>query len=97
MPTYVTLVKWTEQGIQKIKDLPDRLEAAGKIMEAMGGKFTGMYITTGEYDMVVVAEGPSDEAASAALLAIASRGFVRTVTMRAFTPVEFAGILKKLP
>ncbi len=66
MPTYVTLVKWTEQGIQKIKDLPDRLESAGKLMEAMGGKFTGTYITMGEYDMVVVSEGPSDEAATAA-------------------------------
>jgi len=38
MPTYVTLVKWTEQGIKGIKDFPIRFEEAGKAMEAMGGK-----------------------------------------------------------
>ena len=97
MPTYVTLVKWTEQGIKTIKDFSSRFEAAGKAMEAMGGKFTDTYITMGEYDMVVVSEGPSDEAATAGALAIASRGYVRTTTMRAFTPAEFAEILKKLP
>lgn len=96
MPTYVTLVKWTEQGIKSIKDVPGRLEAAGKIIEAMGGKFTDTYITMGEYDMVVVSEGPNDEAVTAGTLGIASRGYVRTVTMRAFTPAEFAEILKKL-
>jgi uncharacterized protein with GYD domain len=97
MPTYVMLVKWTEQGIQKVKDLPDRLQAAGKLIESNGGKITGAYITMGEYDMVVVAEGPTDEAATASSLAIAGRGYVRTTTMRAFTPAEFAEILKKLP
>lgn len=97
MPTYVTLVKWTEEGIKNIKELPDRLEAAAKVAEAMGGKFTSTYITMGEYDMVVVSEGGSDEAVAAATIAIASRGYVRSVTMRAFTPAEFTEILKKLP
>jgi uncharacterized protein with GYD domain len=97
MPTYVTLVKWTQEGIQNIKGLPDRFQAAGKLIEAHGGKITGAYITMGEYDMVVVSEGPTDEDASACSLAIAAGGHVRTTTMRAFTAPEFAGILKKLP
>lgn len=96
MPNYVVLVKWTEEGVKNIKDSPARLQAAQAIMEAMGGKFVDTYFTLGEYDMVIVSEGPSDEAATAALLATASRGFVRTVTMRAFTPAQFAEILKQV-
>jgi len=97
MPTYVTLVKWTEQGIQKIKDMPERLQAAGKAMEANGGKLIGAYVTMGDCDMVVISEGPSDEDAAASAVSIAGRGFVRTTTMRAFTAAEFAEVLKKLP
>ncbi len=97
MPTYVVLVNWTEQGVKSIKDFPARLEASRKAMEAMGGKFINVYVTMGEYDMVVIAEGPTDEAAAAAALATASQGNLRTTSMRAFTPAEFAGVLKKLP
>jgi uncharacterized protein with GYD domain len=97
MPIYVSLIKWTEEGVKNIKDSPARLKAAEKLTEAVGGKITHSYITMGEYDMVVITEATSEEAGTAALLSIASRGFVRTVTMRAFTPAEFAKILKQMP
>jgi len=97
MPTYVTLFKWTEQGIKDVKNAPARIEAANKAVEALGGKVLGVYITMGEYDLVAVTEGPSDEVAAAAALAMATRGNVTTTTCRAFTPGEFAEIVKKLP
>jgi uncharacterized protein with GYD domain len=97
MPNYVTLVKWTEEGDKKIRESPARLKAAATLTEAVGGKFTDMYITIGEYDMVVISEGSSDEGAAAAALTIVSRGFVRTVTMRAFTLTDFQAVLKQLP
>ena len=34
MPTYISLLKLTEQGIKKIKDAPSRVEQAIKAMEA---------------------------------------------------------------
>jgi uncharacterized protein with GYD domain len=97
MPSYITLVKWTEQGIKNVKDSPARLAAAGKTIEAMGGRFVGGYYTMGEYDLVVISEGPTDEAATAASLAIAGAGSTRTTTLRAFTAAEFTEIVKKLP
>lgn len=51
----------------------------------------------GQYDMVVIAEGPPDEAAAAAALATASQGNLRTTTLRAFMAAEFAEVLKKPP
>jgi uncharacterized protein with GYD domain len=96
MPTYVTLFKWTEQGVKDIKNAPARFAAAKKLVEEGGGKTLGLYVTMGDWDIVAITEGPSDEAASAAILSIASKGNSRTVTMRAFTEAEFAGILKNV-
>jgi uncharacterized protein with GYD domain len=96
MPTYVTLFKWTEQGIKTIKDAPARFEASRKLVESTGGKILGLYVTMGDYDIVAVTEGPNDEVASAIALSIASKGNARTTTMRAFTESEFAQLLEKV-
>jgi uncharacterized protein with GYD domain len=96
MATYVTLFKWTEQGIKDIKDASARFEASKELVEAMGGKVLGIYVTMGDYDIVAVTEGPNDEMASAVALSIASKGNAKTTTMRAYTEREFAEILKKV-
>jgi uncharacterized protein with GYD domain len=51
----------------------------------------------GAYDLVAFSEWPSDEAVTAGALTIGSLGNVRTTTLRAFTPAEFAEIVKKQP
>jgi len=63
----------------------------------MGAKITGLYMVMGEYDGIVISECPSDEAALAGALAASSDGNIRTTTLRAFTPKEFADIVNKLP
>lgn len=96
MPTYVTLFKWTEQGVKDIRNVPARFDAAKKLVEAGGGKTLGIYVTMGDWDIVAITQGPSDEMAAAAALSIASRGNSRTTTVRAFTETEFAEILTKV-
>jgi uncharacterized protein with GYD domain len=96
MPTYVTLFKWTEHGVKDVKNAPARFQASKKLTESMGGKILGLYVTMGEYDIVAVTEGPSDEVASATALSIASKGNAKTTTMRAFTESEFSEIVKKV-
>ena len=97
MPTYITLYKWTEQGIKNVKESPARIKASVKNVEAAGGKLLGIYITMGEYDLVSVYEAPSDEVVAAALLGQGMLGNVRSTTLRAFTADQFAAIVKKLP
>jgi len=97
MPTYVTLYKWTDQGIKGVKEAPGRIEDSIQTAARLGGKVLAVYVTLGEYDLVGISEWPSDEAATTAALAIASRGNVTTQTMRAFTSAEFAELVKKLP
>ena len=96
MPTYVTLFKWTEQGVKDVKNMPARFEASKKLVESVRGKMLGLYVTMGEYDVVAVTEGPSDEVAAAVALSIAAKGNAKTTTMRAFTESEFSEIVKKV-
>ena len=96
MPTYITLVSWTEAGVTEFTETVNRAEQAASLMESLGGKMTHTYWTLGQYDLVVVSEFPDDETGTAAVLAIASQGTVRTTTMRAFDSDEMQGIISKL-
>ncbi len=97
MSTYIALMKLTEQGIKNIKNAPQRVEAARKVIEGAGGKMTGFYLTMGQYDYVAITEFTSEESAAAFVLGLGALGNVRTTTLRAFTEKEFAAIVKKLP
>ena len=97
MPTYVTLYKWTEQGIKNVKKSPRRADTAVKAVEKAGGKMLGLWYTMGEYDLVAVSEWPSDQTAIAFQLAHAAQGNIRTTTLRAHTTAEFAEIVKLMP
>jgi len=51
MATYIILSSWTQKGIESIKDGPDRLDAAKKIFQSMGGELKEFYLVTGQYDI----------------------------------------------
>ena len=93
MPTYVTLLKWTDQGIRNIKESPRRLEAARETMREAGGNLRDFYMVMGEYDLVIVGEAPDDETYARIMLSIASRGSVSTTTLKAFSEEEYRRII----
>lgn len=97
MPTYIGLMKLTEQGIKEIKSAPQRIAENVKKLEAMGGKLVGMYVVMGEYDYVGIAEAPNDEVALTFLLGLGADGQVRTTTLKAFSTDQFMEIVGKLP
>lgn len=97
MSTYVILMNLTDQGIKNIKEAPARIDVAVKRLEAAGGKLLAFYTVMGQYDYVAIAEAPSDDIALAQLLGLGMGGFVRTVTLKAFTKEELAEIVSKLP
>jgi uncharacterized protein with GYD domain len=97
MATYISFVKWTEQGIRNAKDAPKRVEAFEAAVKAAGGRLKEMYLVMGEYDLVVVTEAPNDETVARLSLATGMQGNVRTVTSRAFTREEMTKIVGGLP
>jgi uncharacterized protein with GYD domain len=95
MPTYVSLVNWTEQGIKNFRDTVRRAEDARGLIETHGGQQRQMLWTLGEYDLVAVVDFPNDETATAVLLQIGAGGNVRTKTMRAFDAEQMSAIVQR--
>lgn len=97
MPTYITLLRYTQKGVENIKDAPPRLDAVRKMIGGVGGKFVGIYLTLGRYDAVAIAEFPDDETAARFALAGGMQGYVRGETLRAFPESEFRKLVAGLP
>jgi len=97
MPTYITLFRYTQQGIENVKEGPARVDAAKEAFKAMGGELKEFYLVMGQYDAVVIGEMPDDETVAKLSLAIGSKGNLRTETFRAFTEDEYRKIIAALP
>ncbi len=96
MPTYITLLRWTSEGIKNIKESPSRLDAARKTFQAAGVTVKDFYMLTGRFDMALISEAPDDVSLAKATLSIASKGSVQTETLRAFTEKEYRAIIGSL-
>ena len=96
MPTYISLLNWTDEGIRNVRDTVDRARRAADLAEKHGVRFEQLYWTVGPYDIVSVVEAPDDESATAYLLDLGTLGTVRTITLRAYDREEMSSILERL-
>ena len=96
MATFITLLNFTDQGIRRVKESPNRVEAFKKMAGSLGVNVKSVYYTLGTYDLVVVTEG-DEEAEIATLLRAGSLGNVRSQTMRGFSVDEFTKIIARMP
>jgi uncharacterized protein with GYD domain len=96
MPTYIMLANWTDQGAQKVKESPRRVDTAKKALADMGGEFKGFYMTMGEYDLVMIYEAPDDAVAARFTLVLGMLGTVRTRTLKAFPEAAYREIVASL-
>lgn len=96
MPSLVIMGSYTDQGIQNMKDLPERLEATKAAMTAAGARLISFYLTMGEYDFVATAEVPDMETGARITLQTGAQGNIRSKTMYAFTEEEAAAITSGL-
>ena len=94
MPVYVSLMKWTSQGLGGLPGWRDRIEEGERVIEERGGKLVDVYVTLGRYDVVEIFEAPDDETAYQILIAVARHGNVTTETLRAFTRDEAENIVR---
>jgi uncharacterized protein with GYD domain len=96
MPTYISLVNLTDQGIKEVKNAPERLRSFDVAAQEVGGKLVGFYLVLGQYDYVVITEAPDDQTAARLILGTIAQGSVRTQTMRAFPREELEQIARSL-
>ncbi len=96
MPTYISLLNFTDEGIRNVSDTLQRADRTAQLAEKHGARLTQIYWTVGPYDVVEVFEAPDDESATALLLEVGSQGDVRTTTLRAYNREEMPGIIERL-
>jgi uncharacterized protein with GYD domain len=97
MATYISLVQFTDKGIQAAKETTERVSEWVAKVESKGVTLKQMYWTLGQYDQVCIFDAPDDETAASVLLAADMLGNIRTQTLRAFTASEMEKILAKVP
>jgi len=88
MTIYITQGNYTREAIQGLMAKPeDRTEEVSKLLAAVGGKLLAYYTTFGEYDFMIIGEGPNEMDTAASLLIAAGTGGVSnlktTVAIRA--------------
>jgi uncharacterized protein with GYD domain len=97
MATFISTVKFTDQGLQAIRETVKRSDAFKATAKMMGIKVSGVYWTLGMFDGFIVFDAPNDETATAAMLHLSAQGNAHTTTVRAFEAGEIEKILGILP
>ena len=96
MPTYITLIHFTQKGAETIREGPKRLDQAKQAFRDAGAELKAFYLVTGQYDAVALAEAPNDETVAKLALRTAAMGNVRTETLRAFNEDEYRRIVPSI-
>jgi uncharacterized protein with GYD domain len=80
MPTYIALLNYTDKGAAQIEGSPDRLDKANALLRQMGGEFKQLYLTMGNFDLIVIYEAPDDATSARFSLRLGKLGYVRANT-----------------
>ena len=94
MPTYVTLWKYTKDGLVDMKNTPERYETVKKIVNDAGGELISTYGLIGEYDVITIMNMPDEKVFSSTILKICSKGRISCQTMTALSIDDFLKIAK---
>jgi uncharacterized protein with GYD domain len=96
MATFIATVKFTQQGIETIRETGKRAAAFKVAAKKMGVKVTAIYWTLGYFDGVIICEAPDDQTVAAAMMQLSRLGNVHTTTARAFDASEIEKVVGKL-
>src|SRR5437867_6433094 len=87
MPTFVMLTTLTPEGVQTIKNNPQRIREVNKEVEQLGAAVKAQWAVLGRFDFVNVIEAPDEQTAARVSLELGSRGTAKYETLSAI-PIE---------
>jgi uncharacterized protein with GYD domain len=74
MPTYIMISTLTPEGVQTVKNNPNRIKEVNRELEQIGAKVTAQWATLGRFDFVNVVEAPDEKTMAKVSLELGSRG-----------------------
>jgi len=89
VPIYVMLCTLTADGVQTIKNNPNRIREVNREVEELGASVKAQWATLGEFDFVNVIEAPDEKTIARVSLELGARGTARYETLSAIPIDEF--------
>jgi uncharacterized protein with GYD domain len=93
MARYVTLIRFTPQGVRNLKQSPARATAFCKAAEKAGVKVEAQLWTAGAYDGILILHAVNETKILGLIAKLAAQGNVSTQSLPAFDAKEFAALL----
>lgn len=96
MPIFITQGRFTQDALKGMIAKPeDRFEVVSQLFAQSGGKLLAYYMTFGEYDFLVVSEGPLEGAAVSAIVVGAGGGVTDMKTTIGMTSADMKTAFSK--
>ena len=89
MPTYILLTTLTPEGVQTVKNNPERIREVNNEVEQLGASVKAQWATLGHIDFISVVEAPDERAMAKISLELGSRGTGRYETLSAIPIDDF--------
>jgi uncharacterized protein with GYD domain len=93
MPTYIMLSTLTSEGVQTVKNNPQRIKEVNKEVEQIGAKVVAQWAVLGQFDFVNVVEAPDEKTMAKVSLELGSRGTASYQSLPAIPIDEFISSL----
>ena len=93
MATYIMLSTLTPEGVQTIKNNPQRIREVNKEIEQLGAQVKAQWATLGRFDFVNVVEAPDEATIARVSLELGSRGTGKYETLAAIPIDDFIASL----
>ena len=89
MPTYIMLTTLTPEGVQTVKNNPQRIKEVSKEIEQLGATVKAQWATLGHFDFVNVVEAPDEATIANVSMELGSRGTAKYETLVAIPIDDF--------
>ena len=93
MPTFVMLTTLSPEGVQTVKNNPNRIREVNKEIESLGATVTAQWATLGRFDFVNIVEAPDEATMARVSMELGSRGTARYESLSAIPIDDFIAAL----
>lgn len=96
MPHFISLMRFTQRGLDELRNSPERGRISKERVEQLGGRSLSLYATMGKYDFVQVFEMPDEARMMQYVLTARRDGHVDPLILPAFDTQSWSTIIGTL-
>jgi uncharacterized protein with GYD domain len=93
MTTFVMLTNLTPEGVQTLKNNPNRVQEVNNEVEQLGVKVKEQWAVLGQYDFITIVEAPDETTMAKVSVELGSRGTMTSQSLAAIPAEELAKAL----